>query len=116
MQQRPKVRTGFEMFYIKQNDTSPAFLYQTIPAVDLSGAAVVFTMRLRGGNASKINRAACSIVSPATAGAVRYDWQIGDTDVDGDYDAEFEVTYADGSVETFPNGGHISVKITGELG
>jgi hypothetical protein len=54
-------------------------------------------------------------VIDSPAGIVTYDWQTGDTDVSGVYYAEFEVTYGDGSVETFPNSGNISIKITPEL-
>ena len=47
---------------------------------------------------------------------VKYEWQPGDTDTEGFYDAEFEVTYSDGTVETFPNRGFITVIISPDLG
>ena len=58
--------------------------------------------------------AAAVNVTPAS-GEVRYDWSVGDTAEAGSYQAEFEVTYSDGSMETFPNDGHISVKITDDI-
>lgn len=102
-------------FYIKEGDTSPALLYTLSPTVDLTGATVVFNMRLRSDGSVKVNRAAAVIVSPATGGVVRYDWDADDTDTAGIYQAEFEVTYADSTVETFPNNGFIPVQIGGDI-
>lgn len=39
-----------------------------------------------------------------------------DTDTAGRFEAEFEVTYADGAVETFPNDGFIVVQIGPDIG
>ena len=46
---------------------------------------------------------------PASQPASR--WLAGDTSDIGSYQAEFEVTYADGNVETFPNSRYINVEI-----
>jgi hypothetical protein len=46
---------------------------------------------------------------------VRYDWSADDTDTIGSYQAEFEVTYADASIETFPNDGYIRVEIIDDI-
>lgn len=101
-----------EVFEIKRNDTSPAILFSLDPAVNLVGAAVVFSMRPRGGGATVIDRAAASVHGDASVSSVvRYDWAVGDTADAGSYEAEFEVTYLDGSVETFPNRGFISVQV-----
>ena len=48
-------------------------------------------------------------------GVVRYDWQSGDTDTPGTYYVEFEVTYQDLSVETFPNNTNETVLIIPQL-
>jgi len=46
---------------------------------------------------------------------VRYNWIAADTDTIGSYQAEFEVTYADASIETFPNDGYIRVEIIDDI-
>jgi len=51
----------------------------------------------------------------ATGGIVQYDWQTGDTDTVGTYNVEFEVTYSDSSIETFPNNGNKVVSVVREL-
>jgi len=90
-------------FYIKRNDTSPSLLYALTPlTVDLTGAAVVFNMRNESGTVV-ISREAAVVVTATGTPTVRYDWQAGDTDTAGAYRFEFEVTYADDTVETFPN-------------
>tara|TARA_R110000868_G_scaffold38420_1_gene134446 strand:+ start:1287 stop:1610 length:324 start_codon:yes stop_codon:yes gene_type:complete len=104
-------------FYIKQNDTSPSMLavlkdgYDVV--IDLTGTTVRFHMRLVGSNTHMIDSSA-DIVEEDN-GIVRYIWQTGDTSVVGSYEAEFEITYSDGSIETFPNNGYIAVEITGDI-
>lgn len=60
-----------------------------------------------------VNRAAALIVTPTGTPAAGYDWQPADTAQAALCDAEFEVTYAGGAVETFPNGDFIQVLIPG---
>lgn len=92
-------------FFIKRNDTGPS-IAGTLErpdgtAVDLTGATIRFHMRVKGSGTAKVD-AAATIVS-AAAGSVKYDWQSGDTDTAGFFQAEWEVTYSDGTIETFPN-------------
>ena len=105
-------------FYIKQNDTVPSLRADLRDgdnaAIDLTGASVKFIMRAIGGNTAVIN-ASASIVSEA-GGTVQYNWQVGDTATIGSYQAEFEVTYSGGTVETFPNDGYIRIEILDDLG
>ena len=104
-----------ESFYLKRGDTSPSLIYALDPAtVDLTGATVRFNMRLKSG-ATKITRAAAVIVTAVGTPTVRYNWQAADTDTAGFYEAEFEVTYAGGAVETFPNSDYIPVNISGDI-
>lgn len=104
-------------FYIKQNDTSPAMLATlqdaNAVAVNVVGASVKFHMRAIGSNQTKVN-AAATIVN-ADNGEVRYNWTASDTNTVGSYQAEFQVTYADGTIETFPNDGYIPVEITDDI-
>jgi hypothetical protein len=97
-------------FYIKRGDTSPALKIAVPDTYDLTGAVVSFQMRPRRGLIS-IDRAA--VVESATV--VRYDWQSGDTDIAGAYEAEFRVTFADLTIETFPNTGFITIQISDDV-
>lgn len=100
-----------DIFYIKRNDTSPS-VEATLSAkgspVDLTGATVYFHMSDGLGGLG-------TIVDPST-GKVRYDWQAGDTATAGVYYSEWEVVYADGKKETFPNDGYSTIKILEDLG
>lgn len=106
-------------FSIKEGDTSPAILYTLSPGdISLVGASVVFNMADRRGNL-KVNRGAATITDDGDSSdtpTVRYAWQSADTDASGVYFAEFEVTYSDGTIETFPNGGFITINIAEDLG
>ena len=104
-------------FYVKQNDTSPSMLATLQDAdgnaVNLTAAAVRFHMR-KIGRPDVIVDAAAVVVTPLS-GLVRYDWIADDTSDTGSYQAEFEVTYADASIETFPNDGYIRVEIIDDI-
>lgn len=105
-------------FYIKQNDTAPA-IRATLQdgdgnAVDLTDATVRFHMKAIDASTVKVDDIV-SIVSPATSGVVQYNWIADDTDTVGSFHAEFEVTYSDTSIETFPNNGYIRVEITDDI-
>lgn len=103
-------------FSIKQNDTSPT-LQATLKTaalvpVDLTGATVMFHMKSVDGSI-KVNTQMS--ITNASGGVVEYSWQAADTDTVGTYYVEFEVTYADLSVETFPNNGNKIVSVVKEL-
>lgn len=104
-------------FNIKQNDTGPAMLATlqdaSGAAVNLTGASVRFHMRSVSGGNPAVDAAATVVT--AASGIVRYNWAPEDTDSVGTYQAEFEVTYADGSIETFPNDGYIAVQIVDDI-
>ena len=104
-------------FYLKQNDTAPS-IRATLKdgsgnVIDLTDATVRFHMKDLAGTV-KID-ASADVVSPATSGVVQYGWVAGDTDTTGSYYAEYEVTYVDSTVESFPNDGNIGILITKEL-
>jgi hypothetical protein len=105
------------MFYIKQNDTGPS-IQATLKdadgvAVSLAGATVSFKMRKQGSATPKVNAAATIVNS--TAGIVKYNWIAADTNTVGTYQAEFQVTYSDLSVETFPNATYLKVKVIDDI-
>lgn len=104
-------------FVIKQGDTSPDFVADLKnpdkSAVVLTGATVKFHMRSsRRGSTPLVGNA--SIVD-AFIGRVKYEWTSSDTASVGDYEVEFEVTFADGKVETYPNDGYLEVSISEEI-
>jgi hypothetical protein len=105
--------------YLKQNDTSPALDAILTDAngavVNVTGSSVRFHMLKIGASALKIN-APASVID-GEAGHVRYNLQVGDTDTPGTYKAEYQVTFPDGSIETFKNTpDQLRVVITPELG
>lgn len=103
-----------ETFFIKRGDTSPAVRYLLMPSgVNLVGSTVRFQMRHRGG-AMTLNAPAL-VAIPTGTPTVGYDWQAEDTAEAGQFEAEFEVTYADGAVETFPNNGFLIVRIAEDV-
>lgn len=112
------------MFYIKQGDTGPAILKQVLDAggaaINLTGASVRFSMASAAGSVV-INRALAQVfagtvpgvgVVTAADGWVRYAWVTGNTASAGQFNAEFELTLSDGSVETAPNSRHETVHIS----
>ena len=103
-------------FNIKQNDTSPS-LQATLKdasgtVIVLTGASVRFHMKALDGTV-KVD--AAMAVTDNLNGVVQYDWQTGDTDTVGSYSVEFEVTYFDNTIETFPNNQNLTISVVREL-
>jgi hypothetical protein len=104
--------------FIRQFDTAPS-ITATLQdaegaAVDLDGAEIRFLLvdaftrlPVLAEEANNDDQG-----DEETLGHVSYDWQVGDTDVIGVYRGEFEVTYQDTSIESFPNAEKITVIIT----
>jgi len=104
-------------FTIKRNDTAPAYTAtltdEDDEVVDLTDATVTFTMTLVGATTPKVS-AEADVVS-AEDGTVSYSWGETDTDTAGLYRAEFEVTFEDLSVRTFPARDYFYVNIVADL-
>lgn len=109
-------------FTIKRNDTLPkieATLQQNSIVYDLTGSTVKFIMKKTGAASAKVDAAAT--VVDAAGGQVEYTWDdgVGDTDTEGTYNGEFEVTTGAGEVLTFPNGAdgtdYFTIEITEDL-
>lgn len=98
-------------FLIKRNDTGPLLEVQLLDAkktpVSLVGATVVFNMRGEDGTVL-VSRAPATVVD-ANTGVVRFSWRVGDTATAGEHQGEFEVTFANGTIETFPKAKTASV-------
>ena len=103
-------------FRIKQSDTSPSLEATLSDAnlvpVNITSATVKLHMKALGGGVVLDEQ---MTITDAVGGVVQYDWQAGDTSTVGTYYVEFEVTYSDASVETFPNTGSLPLVITREL-
>lgn len=103
-------------FTLKENDTKPILTavlqYADGTALDLTGASVYFVMRDRHGIVKVMGNA--TILVPAS-GKVEYQWQKGDTDTEGPYEAEFVVMYPDGFVQTVPSDGYLAVRVLPQL-
>lgn len=104
-------------FFIKQNDTSPAILATLKDGngtlIELSGSTVRFHMRPIGKTTNTVD--AVAAIHNVDAGQVSYAWSANDTANIGIFDAEFEVTNTDGSIETFPNSEYIRVEIVDDI-
>ncbi len=104
-------------FRIKQNDTAPSLRANLKQGdndpIDLSNATVRFHMRAVGSSYAVVDKDA--VVANAGSGIVQYNWEQADTATVGEYQAEFEVTYPGGEVETFPNGGFLGVTVTDDI-
>jgi hypothetical protein len=105
-------------FFIKRRDRVPSISATLIDSagapVDLTGATVKFVMSLSpGGGTPTLNVAAIMVSAPA--GAVKYDWAVGDTAASGSYVAEWEVTYSNGKKQTFPGVGYNTISIADDL-
>jgi hypothetical protein len=83
--------------------------------VNLTGAlGVRFIMTNKATGTNKVD-AAATVVTPA-AGLVKYTWEEEDTDEAATFKGEFEVQFADGRLETFPNDSYIDIKVQADLG
>lgn len=128
------------VFIIKRGDTDPPIVGQALqpdPAVPgalipwpiPASSTVKFTMR-DSADFQNRTRTAFSAVTPkvhataavddATNGIMSYGWVLGDTDSDGQYRGEFEVTTPDGEIRTFPVGvtdsaNWVAIAITDDL-
>jgi len=102
------------MFIIKQNDTAPSIKAILSGFSDLTGVSVVFNMKPTDDDTVKISRGTGNIVDE-TKKLVEYEWQAADTDTSGTFYGEFEVTYSDGSIETYPNNTCLQIKIIDDI-
>lgn len=104
-------------FWIKQGDTSPAITGQVLDgdlrAVDLTDATVQFRAKNRATGVVVIN--AAGTFDDATTGLVRYQWQTADTAAEVELLAEWQVTFADGAIQTWPTPGFINVHVVGDV-
>lgn len=111
-------------FVIKVGDTQSS-IFATLEnsggtPVDIQGADVIFRMGPIGGGPLTAEGTATNAQNGAgttdgSVGDVVYDWT-SPVGTAGLYLAEWQVAYATGGTQTFPNGGYSLVLVTGELG
>jgi len=96
------------MINVKQNDrkpAAPATIKRGDTVVNLTTATSV-TFKLRPMRRVDLTVDAAATVLVAASGTVEYRWAAGDTDDAGQYYAEWEVLWNDGTTETFPTMGY----------
>lgn len=86
--------------------------YATGGAIDLTTATIALVMKRESDGLRKVF--AADIVS-AAAGTVKYEWAIDDTKDVGEYQSEWQVTYASGKKITVPNTGYFYIEILSGL-
>lgn len=116
-------------FNIKQNDTGPPVQVRLRGPSDTPGTpgplvplAVGDTVRFHmvpsiPGSAVKVNAPAV-IVNPGSSpadGRVDYNWAAADTDTTGNFEYEFEITFAAGEIRTVPNARNEQIVIRAEI-
>src|SRR4051794_12708505 len=106
-------------FTMKANDTRPSIVahldYDDGSEPDLSDPAttVQFIMRkvVTSGTVPAPKVKAAAVIEDAAQRIVRYDWLPTDTNTPGDYLGEWEVTFPDGGVQTFPTAEYHDITI-----
>lgn len=109
-------------FQIKNGDTAPAYVVDLVDNADTAPTAINLTtatsvtlkMRATGTTGAPYLNEAMAITT-AGSGRCTYEWQTGDTDTPGTYNAEFEIAWNDGTIETVPNAGYLTIVITDDL-
>lgn len=106
---------------IKQHDTRPVltrYLIQSVAGatspVDLTSVSSIgFKMRHTSAPVVLVTGVA-SIVTVSSA-YVAYKWATTDNATSGIYNAEYELTYTDGGIETVPNDTYFSIEVVDDL-
>lgn len=105
------------LYEMKRNDTRPRpdallrFSDGSIP--DLTGASVKFIARDVTSSVVKID--ATATITDVPTAAVEYAMTADDSDTAGTYYCEWEVTFADTSVQTFPTRSFDRLRIRGDI-
>jgi len=103
-------------FVIRQDDTAPRMIGDLVDGqgtpVDVTGATVHLHLH---GLTVEGDMDLTAAVDEETPGRVYHDWVAGDTDVAGIYAGEWQVTYTNAQIETFPNAGWFLVEVREQL-
>lgn len=110
-------------FTIKKGDTLPDIqaaltsgtTSATQTAVDLTTATSIILV-LKSTSGGQASRKTGSVVGGPTNGIVKYIWQAGDTATSGVFNAEWEITFSAGRIQSFPNDSYFQIIIFDDLG
>lgn len=106
---------------MKQNDTRQPLVRNLRQTVDGVAGVIALTtaskvdLHFRPANAAYKVSGTCLIAS-AAGGVVQHNWIVTETATVGLFDAEFEITWNDGGVETVPNDGYFSIEFVDDIG
>lgn len=115
-------------FTIKRGDTRPSFVVQlrenygtsSERPIDLRDAESVSLVIKRGNLVFKRPMTVLYPLADPTdlsqAGYVQFDWVDTDTQQSGTYQAEAEITWAPGAIETVPNDTYWTITVVDDLG
>ena len=107
--------------HMRQNDTLPALectlKHNGVAYPYSTDDTVRFVMKSSAGTemVDQTSTGTLAAMVSSTAGTVIYNWASSDTTLSGDFLADWELTTAAGKVLTFPNSGHIEIRIDPEL-
>lgn len=100
------------MIEINQGDTLPTVEYQLQrngEPVDVYGTSVKFLMKRLSDGEQVLSKKAN--IRDGPSGKVEYRWDSEDTEKTGKFKCEFQVTYNNDRIETFPKRESLYVKI-----
>jgi hypothetical protein len=100
---------------LKRGDTRPPLTAQLVDdngAIDLTSLTSVKLLMKLG---QTVVSAPVTVVDALT-GRVQCTWLPAHTNTAGVYNAEFEITWSDGGIETIPNDSYFTIEIFQDLG
>lgn len=97
---------------LKQGDLYPPLVFDT--NADTTGASSLVA-KLRKVHGTTVITKTLTNTTPSE-GILTYDWVAGDTDVPGTYLVEAIVTFADGTIQTFPQRSYLELQIRPRVG
>lgn len=109
---------------MKRNDTGPPLKGHLISKssgnnVDLTNVTITFIMYKINDDGTKtaLVNAPATVSATPTDGTFEYDWQTGDTDVEGTHQAAFQLIFTseNNRKETYPASGWINIEIQPDL-
>jgi len=109
-------------FTLKRHDTASVIQATLVnsggTAVSVAGGSVLFKMApISGGTLSAAGTATIEENGSTSVGVVHYSWTVGDAAgiTTGLYAGEWEVTFANGTIQSFPNSDPMLINVTSDL-